>query len=60
MTLKKCSQDHIITTKNAKRVIRDPLGVHFNCPECSTTVLIKDKKFSIKTEYFQRVIRKEA
>jgi hypothetical protein len=43
MTLKICSSGHKVTTRNAMRVIRDEIGLHFNCPHCKTTLFIKDK-----------------
>lgn len=59
MTLKICSCNEVITTKNAKRVIRYTLGLNFNCPKCETTKFLKDKKVSIKNlpKWFQYEIK---
>lgn len=46
MIIKKCTCGKTITTKNAKRVIRDEMGLYFNCPFCHTTLFIKDKNFT--------------
>ncbi len=43
MTLKTCSSGHKVTTRNALRIVRDEIGLHFTCPHCKTTLFLKDK-----------------
>lgn len=58
MKLKNCSEGHLVTTKNAERVLRNNDGLYFNCCECKTSLFLKDKNKKNKP-YFCKLIRGE-